>query len=332
MAGPSSTTLRADRWRSASSWPSTYRNPWLSPFDEFQRYKTHPKIRPFFDGGQRVAYGARAVNEGGMQALPKLVFPGGALIGCEAGFLNVPRIKGSHGAMKTGMLAAEAAFRRLSEGSEGGDELAAYPEAFRASWLHDELHRRAMSRPAFRWGLAAGMLHAGVDQMLLRGRAPWTLRHHGADHAATGRREDYAPVEYPRPDGVVSFDKPSSVYLSGTNHEEDQPVHLVLKDAEIPIRVNLAEFDAPEQRYCPAGVYEIVEDAGHAAPPDQCAELRPLQNLRHQGSDPEHRLDSAGRRRRSQLSEYVRPAGCALSFWHSRSCCRPLAGPTPRRR
>ncbi len=239
-----------------------YRNPWLSPFDEFQRYKTHPKIRPFFEGGQRVAYGARAVNEGGMQALPKLVFPGGALIGCEAGFLNVPRIKGSHGAMKTGMLAAEAAFRRLSEGSEGGDELTAYPEAFRSSWLHDELHRARNVRPAFRWGLAAGMLHAGIDQVLLRGRAPWTLRHHGADHAATAGRDDCKAIDYPRPDGIVSFDKPSSVYLSGTNHEEDQPVHLVLKDAEVPIRVNLAEFDAPEQRYCPAGVYEIVEDSG----------------------------------------------------------------------
>ena len=198
--------------------------------------------------------------------------------------------------------------------------------------LHDELHRARNVRPAFRWGLAAGMLHAGFDQMLLRGRAPWTLSHHGADHAATGRREDYAPVEYPRPDGVVSFDKPSSVYLSGTNHEEDQPVHLVLKDAEIPIRVNLAEFDAPEQRYCPAGVYEIVEDAGmprlqinaqNCVHCKTCDIKDPTQNIvwtvPEGGGGP-------------QLSEYVRPAGCALSFWHSRSCCRPPAGPTLRRR
>ncbi len=237
-----------------------YRNPWLSPFDEFQRLKTHPALRPTFEGGRRVAYGARAVNEGGLQALPKLVFPGGALIGCEAGFLNVPRIKGSHGAMKTGMLAAEAAFARLAAGSEGGDELAAYPEAFRASWLHDELRRARNVRPAFRWGLAAGMAYAGIDQILLRGKAPWTLRHHGPDHAATGRREDWPRIDYPRPDGEVSFDKPSSVYLSGVAHEEDQPVHLTLRDADVPIRVNLPEFGAPEERYCPAGVYEIVED------------------------------------------------------------------------
>ncbi len=235
-----------------------YGNPYLSPFDEFQRFKTHPEIRPVFEGGRRVAYGARAVNEGGLQSLPKLVFPGGALIGCEAGFLNVPRIKGSHAAMKSGMMAAEAVFAHRGDGAE----LDAYPEAFRESWLHDELRRARNVRPGFKWGLPIGMLHAGLDQKILRGKAPWTLRHRGTDHAATEPKSRHRPIRYPKPDGVVSFDKLSSVYLSGTNHEEDQPVHLTLKDPDVPIRVNLAEYDAPEQRYCPAGVYEIVEDGG----------------------------------------------------------------------
>ena len=239
-----------------------YRNPYLSPFDEFQRFKTHPAIRPFLEDGKRVAYGARAVNEGGLQSLPKLVFPGGALVGCEAGFLNVPRIKGSHAAMKSGMMAAEAAYARLAEGAGAGEELDTYPEAFRASWLHDELHRARNVRPAFRWGLALGSMHAGVDQKLLRGKAPWTLKHHGADHTSLGGRDAHRLIDYPKPDGVVSFDKLSSVHLSATNHEEDQPVHLTLKDPGVPIRINLADYDAPEQRYCPAGVYEIVEEDG----------------------------------------------------------------------
>ena len=239
-----------------------YRNPYLSPFDEFQRFKTHPAIRPFLEGGKRVAYGARAVNEGGLQSLPRLVFPGGALVGCEAGFLNVPRIKGSHAAMKSGMMAAEAAFARIAEGAGTGEELDAYPEAFRASWLHDELRRARNVRPAFRWGIALGSLHAGIDQKLLRGKAPWTLKHHGADHMSLGAKDAHRPIDYPGPDGVVSFDKPSSVYLSATNHEEDQPVHLTLRDPGVPIRINLADYAAPEQRYCPAGVYEIVEEGG----------------------------------------------------------------------
>ena len=238
-----------------------YRNPYLTPFKEFQRFKTHPKVRPFFEGGKRLAYGARALVEGGLQSLPKLVFPGGVLIGDEAGFLNTPRIKGSHAAIKSGMLAAEAAFAALKE---GGDQavLAAYPEAFRRSWLYDELYRARNFRPAFRWGLLGGSLYAGIDQMLLRGKAPWTLRHHGPDNESLHRKEEFTPIHYPRPDGVVSFDLPSSVYLSNTNHEEDQPIHLRLKDPSVPTDINLPLYDAPEQRYCPAGVYEIVQDEG----------------------------------------------------------------------
>src|SRR5690606_14555842 len=235
-----------------------YENPYLNPFREFQRFKTHPKIRTFLEGGKRLAYGARALSEGGLQSLPKLVFPGGLLIGDEAGFLNVPKIKGSHAAIKTGMLAAEAAFSALRDGSEGRDELTAYPAAFRTSWLHEELHQSRNFRPAFKWGLLGGTLYAGLDQVLMRGKVPWTLKHHGADHDSLKPKDQVKPIDYPRPDGEISFDLPSSVYLSNTNHEEDQPVHLTLKDPSVPIEVNLAKYDAPEQRYCPAGVYEIV--------------------------------------------------------------------------
>ncbi|MEQ9125971.1 MAG: electron transfer flavoprotein-ubiquinone oxidoreductase, partial [Alphaproteobacteria bacterium] len=239
-----------------------YENPYLSPYDEFQRYKTHPLIRQYLEGGERISYGARALNEGGVQSLPKLVFPGGCLLGCDAGFLNMPRIKGSHAAMKSGMLAAEAAFERIAAGGEGGDELAAYPQGYRASWLHDELWRARNVRPAFKWGLVGGALYAGFDQVVLRGRAPWTLAHHGSDHDSIKPKTQFEPINYPKYDGVITFDKPSSVYLSATNHEEDQPVHLTLKDPEVPIRTNLALYDAPEQRYCPAAVYEIVEENG----------------------------------------------------------------------
>lgn len=238
-----------------------YRNPYLTPFKEFQRFKTHPKIRPFLEGGKRLAYGARALVEGGLQSLPRLVLPGGVLIGDEAGFLNTPRIKGSHAAIKSGMLAAEAAFAALKEGGEQ-TVLAAYPEAFRRSWLYDELYRARNFRPAFKWGLLGGSLYAGIDQILLRGKAPWTLRHHGPDNESLGRKEEFTPIHYPRPDGVISFDLPSSVYLSNTNHEEDQPIHLRLKDPSVTTAVNLPLYDAPEQRYCPAGVYEIVQDEG----------------------------------------------------------------------
>jgi len=268
-----------------------YANPYLDPYEEFQRFKTHPEIRGVFAGGRRVAYGARAVNEGGIQSLPRLAFPGGALIGCEAGTLVTPKIKGTHTAMKSGMLAAEAAFDALEDGEGGaGRTLAGYEEAFRRSWLWGELRRARNVRPAFRWGLAAGTLHAGIDQILFRGRAPWTLRHRHADHEATKPAADCAPIDYPGPDGVLTFDRPTSVAFSATNHEEDQPAHLTLKDGAAPIEVNLKTYDAPERRYCPAGVYEIVDDGGGSGPrlqinPQNCVHCKtcdikdPTQNI-----------------------------------------------------
>jgi len=239
-----------------------YENPYLSPFDEFQRFKTHPEIRAHLEGGKRIAYGARALVEGGLQALPKLVFPGGALIGDCAGFLNVPKIKGSHNAMKTGMLAAEAAFAALQRAGDGAPDaiLDEYPRAFETSWVHRELHAARNFRPAFaKWGLVGGTLYNGIEQFL-GGRAPWTFRHRHGDHESLKTKDRSRPIAYPKPDGLVSFDKLSSVFVSNTNHEEDQPVHLVLKDKSIPVRVNLPQWDAPEQRYCPASVYEIVRD------------------------------------------------------------------------
>ena len=235
-----------------------YTNPHLSPFEEFQRYKTHPKIRPTFEGGRRIAYGARAISEGGIQSLPKLTFPGGLLVGDTAGFLNVPKIKGTHTAMKSGMTAAEAIFDGLRDDSSS-PEITGYRSRLENTWVWDELHRVRNLRPSFRWGLWGGMLYSGLDTYVLRGKAPWTLHHH-ADHAALKKASECPRLEYPKPDGVVSFDRNSSVFLSNTNHEEDQPVHLTLKDDSVPIAVNLAEYDAPEQRYCPAGVYEIVVD------------------------------------------------------------------------
>jgi electron-transferring-flavoprotein dehydrogenase len=237
-----------------------YSNPYLNPYEEFQRYKTHPAVRAFLEGGKRLAYGARAISAGGLQSLPKLVFPGGCLVGDDAGFLNVSRIKGSHAAMKSGMLAAEAAFAALRAG-RSHDELNAYPETFRASWLHDELHRARNFKPWMAKGLALGTLMVGVDQVLLGGRAPWTLRHAHADHETLKTRSESTPIDYPKPDGVLTFDRLSSVFVSNTNHAEDQPAHLTLKDALVPVKVNLELYDAPEQRYCPAGVYEIVRDA-----------------------------------------------------------------------
>jgi len=236
-----------------------YRNPHLSPFEEFQRWKTHPAIRAILEGGRRVSYGARVINEGGWQAVPKLVFPGGALIGCSAGFVNVPRIKGSHTAMKSGMLAAEAAAAAIAE-DRAGDELAAYPQALDASWIATELKAVRNAEPALaKFGPVVGTLYAGFDMWAhtLGLNLPWTLRHHPDNEGLW--RADIAPkIAYPKPDGVISFDRLSSVFLSNTNHEEDQPVHLTLKDASVPIDVNLRLYDAPEQRYCPAGVYEIV--------------------------------------------------------------------------
>ncbi len=237
-----------------------YANPYLSPFEEFQRFKTHPAIRPLFAGGRRIAYGARALNEGGLQSVPGLVFPGGALIGCAAGFLNVPKIKGSHTAMKSGMLAAEAVAAQLKSASPE-PVLAAYPQALRRSWVWAELHLARNIRPAFRAGLWGGLAYSAIDTYILRGRAPWTLSHH-PDHAALKPARDFAPIAYPKPDGKVSFDKLSSVFLSNTNHEENQPCHLTLKDKSVPERVNLVLYDGPEQRFCPAGVYEFVEEAG----------------------------------------------------------------------
>ncbi len=244
-----------------------YRNPYLSPFDEFQRYKQHPSIRHFLEGGKRIAYGARAIAAGGLQSLPKLVFPGGALVGCDAGFLNASRIKGSHAAIKSGMLAAEAAVAALVQG-RSADELSAYPDAFESSWLHDELHRARNFKPALSKGLFSGALLVGIDQILLRGKAPWTLHHGHADHETLVDKRAARPIAYPKPDGVISFDRLSSVFLSNTNHSEDQPVHLTLKDPTVPVRINLERYDAPEQRYCPAGVYEIVTETvdGRDAP------------------------------------------------------------------
>ncbi len=244
-----------------------YQNPHLSPFDEFQRFKTHPKIRPMFEGGKRLSYGARALNEGGLQSIPKLIFPGGALIGCTAGFLNVPKIKGSHTAMKTGMLAAEAVVEALAKGDNQGGLLEAYPRAFEASWVHEELHRARNMRPAAaKFGMKLGMLYGGLDLKILKGKAPWTFRHRHADHETLKPAAQMPKIAYPKPDGVVTFDKLSSVFLSGTNHEEDLPVHLQLKDPSIPIAKNLPLYDEPAQRYCPAGVYEVVREADGSNP------------------------------------------------------------------
>ena len=240
-----------------------YKNPYLSPFEEFQRFKTHPVIRPTFEGGRRIAYGARALNEGGFQSIPELVCPGGAVIGCAAGFLNVPKIKGSHNAMKTGMIAAEAAFAKLI--GDGSKVLTDYPVLLKKSWVWDELYRVRNIRPSFRWGLWVGLLYSALDTFLFRGKAPWTFKQH-ADHVTLLPAAKTSKIDYPKPDGEVSFDRLSSVYISNTNHEEDQPVHLTIKDDSVPISVNFEVYGSPEQRYCPAGVYEIVEDADDKGP------------------------------------------------------------------
>jgi electron-transferring-flavoprotein dehydrogenase len=235
-----------------------YQNPWLSPFDEFQRYKTHPAIRGTFEGGKRLSYGARAITAGGIMSLPKTVFPGGALIGCDAGFLNASRIKGSHAAIKTGMLAADAAFEALAAG-RSGDELGAYPEAFRKSWLFDELWQARNFKQWMGKGLVLGTVMVGIEQTVLGGKFPWTLHHKHADHECLKPASACSQIVYPKPDGKVSFDKLSSVFISNTNHEENQPIHLTLKDPNVPVTINLARYAGPEQRYCPAGVYEYVK-------------------------------------------------------------------------
>ena len=242
-----------------------YRNPWLSPFEEFQRFKTHPAIRTHLEGGKRIGYGARAITAGGLLSLPKTVFPGGALVGCEAGYLNASRIKGSHAALKTGMLAADAAFDALAAGRQH-DELSAYPQAFESSWLHAELQQSKNFKQWFKKGQAVATLMTGIEQWLLPKlgirNAPWTLRHSTPDHACLEPAAQHTRIDYPKPDGVLTFDKLSSVFLSSTHHAEDQPSHLTLKDARIPVQVNLAEYAGPEARYCPAGVYEFVGSEG----------------------------------------------------------------------
>ena len=234
-----------------------YENPYLSPFEEFQRYKTHPAIRGFFEGGKRLSYGARAITAGGLQSLPKLTFPGGALIGCDAGFLNASRIKGSHAAIKSGMLAAQAAFDALNAG-RAQDELTAYSKSFEQSWLHEELHVARNFKPWMSKGLLTGTVMVGIDQVLFRGKAPWTLHHTHADHECLKPAAECTPITYPKPDNKLTFDRLSSVFISNTNHTEHQPAHLTLKDAALPVNLNLARYAGPESRYCPAGVYEYV--------------------------------------------------------------------------
>jgi electron-transferring-flavoprotein dehydrogenase len=236
-----------------------YENPYLAPFEEFQRYKQHPAIRHFLEGGKRLAYGARAITAGGIMSLPKLTFPGGCLIGDDAGFLNASRIKGSHAAIKSGMMAAEAAFDALGA-SRSGDELSAYPEAFKQSWLHKELWRARNFKQWMGKGLYTGTFMVGLEQFALAGKFPWTLHHQHGDNEMLGKARDYQPIQYPKPDGKISFDRLSSVFLSSTNHEENQPIHLTLKDPTVPVRINLPEYAGPEFRYCPAGVYEFVKD------------------------------------------------------------------------
>ena len=247
-----------------------YKNPWLAPFEEFQRFKTHPNIRWYFEGddagghspvkpAKRLAYGARALTVGGLLSLPKTVFPGGALVGCDAGYLNASRIKGTHAAIKSGMLAAQAAFDAITSGRQH-DELTAYPAAFEDSWLHDELNKSRNFKQWFKKGRMVATLMTGIEQYLLRGRMPWTLHREKPDHVYLLPAAQCKPIVYPKPDGKLTFDRLSSVFISNTNHAEDQPAHLTLKDASIPVTVNLAKYAGPEARYCPAGVYEFVKN------------------------------------------------------------------------
>ena len=238
-----------------------YKNPYLSPFEEFQRYKLHPKIRETFEGGKRIAYGARSLTAGGLNSLPKMVFPGGALIGCDAGFLNASRIKGSHAAIKTGMLAAQAAVSALNE-NRSADVLSAYPAAFQNSWLHTELKEARNFKPWMSKGLYLGTLMVGLEQKLLGGNVPWTVHVKHADHECLEPAAQHQPIIYPKPDGKLSFDRLSSVFISNTNHAENQPSHLTLKNDSVPVDINLKIYAGPEQRYCPAGVYEYIETDG----------------------------------------------------------------------
>jgi electron-transferring-flavoprotein dehydrogenase len=248
-----------------------YSNPYLSPFEEMQRWKTHPNIRWYLEGdeskgikpGKRISYGARAITAGGISSLPRFVFPGGALVGCEAGFLNVSRIKGSHAAIKTGMLAAEAAYDAIVAGRQH-DELTSYTYAFENSWLYDELYKARNFKAWFKKGLTTATIMNGIEQFVLKGHIPWTLHRNKPDHAYLKPADQCQPIVYPKPDGKLTFDRLSSVFISNTNHAENQPAHLTLKDAGVPVNVNLTQFAGPEQRYCPAGVYEFVEDEANA--------------------------------------------------------------------
>lgn len=244
-----------------------YQNPYLSPFEEFQRFKTHPEIRKTFEGGRRIAYGARALSEGGLQSLPKLSFKGGVLVGDAAGFLNVPRIKGIHTAIKSAMLAAEAVFPILEnleevESFEHGKEAVAYEDLFKQSWAYRELYAARNIRPSFKWGLFPAMAYTGLEQYVFKGRTPWTIKHHGTDHGSLKKAASCRPIDYPKPDNTLTFDRLSSVFLANISHEENQPSHLTLKNPQTMLDVNLQEYAAPETRYCPAGVYEIVEEGG----------------------------------------------------------------------
>ncbi|MFS6938229.1 electron transfer flavoprotein-ubiquinone oxidoreductase [Neisseria animaloris] len=244
-----------------------YQNPYLSPFEEFQRFKTHPEIRKTFEGGRRITYGARALSEGGLQSLPKLSFKGGVLVGDAAGFLNVPRIKGIHTAIKSAMLAAEAVFPILEnleevESFEHGKEAVAYEDLFKQSWAYRELHAARNIRPSFKWGLFPAMAYTGLEQYVFKGRTPWTIKHHGTDHGSLKKAAACRPIDYPKPDNVLTFDRLSSVFLANISHEENQPSHLTLKNPQTMLDVNVQEYASPETRYCPAGVYEIVEEGG----------------------------------------------------------------------
>jgi electron-transferring-flavoprotein dehydrogenase len=239
-----------------------YQNPHLSLFDEFQKFKTHKAIKKMLEGGKRIAYGARALIEGGIQSLPKMYMPGALLIGCNAGTLNTPKIKGSHTAMKSGIIAAETIFEKIKNGSC----LSIYEDKFKKSWAYKELHAARNVKPSFRWGLFMAILFTGLDQIIFRGKLPFTLKHKHADHETLKLSNRMAKIEYPKPDGKISFDKNSSVYLTGTNHRENQPTHLKLKDSNLPINYTLEKFDEPAQRYCPAGVYEVQRDKDNLNP------------------------------------------------------------------
>ena len=230
-----------------------YKNPHLSPFDEFQKFKTHPSIKTFLEAGKRISYGARALIEGGLQSLPKMYMPGALLVGCDAGTLNMPKIKGSHTAMKSGMIAAEAIVENFKENKN----LSIYEEKFKKSWVYEELHTARNVKPSFNWGLIFGIIFTGIDQILFRGKLPFTLKHKYSDHETLKPANEMPKIDYPKPDGVITFDKTSSVYLTGTNHADNQPVHLQLKDQNLPITYTLNKFDEPAQRYCPVGVYEV---------------------------------------------------------------------------